>query len=53
MLSASALDRGSGNRVSVKIKRDNGDLDLDKIIKEGKLNAEEDKKVRLKQEART
>jgi hypothetical protein len=34
MLSATALEVETGNIVSVTIKRDNGDLDVDQIIKE-------------------
>lgn len=48
MLSATALDRGTGRSVSVKLKRDNGDLDVVSIMKEGKLNAEEDHRMRQK-----
>ena len=52
MLSATALEVETGNIVSVTIKRDNGDLDVDQIIKENQFEQEKNYKSKGKYDAK-
>jgi molecular chaperone DnaK (HSP70) len=52
MLSVTAIDSKTGRSKSVTIKRDNGELDVEKIIQENLKNADKDKAVKDKYEAR-
>lgn len=53
MLSATALEVGTGNIVTVIIKRDNGDLDVDEIIKEASIYNNKNQKFKGKNDAKT
>ena len=53
MLSATALETGTGNIVTVTIKRDNGDLDVDQIIKEASIENNKNQKFKGKSDAKT
>ena len=48
MLSVTALETASGNKMTVTIKRDNGDLDVDKILKETSIENNENKNIKDK-----
>ena len=43
MLRVTALETASGNIMMVTIKRDNGDLDVDKILKETSIENNKNK----------
>jgi hypothetical protein len=53
MISATALEAGTGNIVTVTIKRDNGDLDVDEIIKEASISNNKNQKFKGKNDAKT
>ena len=53
MLSATALETKTGNIVTVTIKRDNGDLDVDQIIKEASIENNKNQRFKGKSDAKT
>jgi hypothetical protein len=52
MLSVTALETATGNVMTVTIKRDNGDLDVDTILKETSFENNKNKKFKGKTDAK-
>jgi hypothetical protein len=48
MLSVTALETATGNIMTITIKRDNGDLDVEKILKETSIENNKNKKFKGK-----